>query len=307
MAKVFRPMLADPADFASLRFPLLTSFKIDGIRATIHGGVAMSRSMKPLPNAYLQSWVRQMDRDLDGLDGEFIVGEPTAKDALRVTTSHLMSDSKSGFGFQFYVFDKHDMQGVTYRDRLAYLGRLVGRGIGMGDRVANLLKQHPVATMADLDAYEAEALALGFEGLMTRDPGGYYKQGRSTANGQELNKVKRAADMEAVVIGFDELEHNGNEGYVNEIGRTARSTAKAGKVGLGVLGALRVRGLPGSAYPGVEFSVGGGFDAAARERLWLNRDLLPGMIAKVKHFPLGAKDKPRHPIWLGWRDQRDLG
>ena len=43
-------MQADPADFGILRFPMFASFKLDGIRATIHNGVAMSRSMKPLPN-----------------------------------------------------------------------------------------------------------------------------------------------------------------------------------------------------------------------------------------------------------------
>jgi DNA ligase-1 len=76
---------------------------------------------------------------------------------------------------------------------------------------------------------------------------------------------------------------------------------------LKALGALTVIGAPGSPFEGEEFNVGGGFDAKERIDLWLVRETLIGRIVKVKHFPIGAADKPRHPIFLGWRDARDMG
>ena len=302
--KPFRPMLADPADFALLRFPLYASVKIDGIRATIHRGVACSRSMKPLPNAWLQECVARLP-SLEGCDGEFLVGPPTAADVFRQTTSHVMSDSKRDYPLHFEVFDLHD-HGGAYAERLAALMAMEGHWNEQRILPVRPLRQRVLIDLDSLDAYEAEALAAGYEGVMTRDPHARYKQGRATANGQELLKIKRAADLEAEVIGYEELLHNGNVGVRNEIGRTARSSSKAGKTGLGSLGALIVRGSPGSGFDGVEFNVGGGFTAADRAFLWERRDRLAGRIAKVKHFPIGAVDRPRHPIFLGWRDPRDL-
>ena len=296
-------MLADPADFSSLRFPLYASHKMDGIRATIHDGIAYSRSMKPLPNHWLQQRL-SMIPGLSGCDGEFIVGPSNAPDVFRQTTSHVMSDGKRDFNLSFHVFDQHDVDG-SYLFRLTGLRRLEGTWFGQALPV-KVLEQTMLFDMEQLDTFEAEALALGYEGVMTRDPGGHYKQGRATAKGQELLKIKRATDMEAVVLSFEELQHNGNARYENEIGRGARSSAKAGKTGLGTLGALNVRGLAGSAYDGIEFSVGGGFDASERVNLWAERDGLAGKIAKIKYFPIGALDRPRHPIFIGWRDPRDL-
>jgi DNA ligase-1 len=29
-------------------------------------------------------------------------------------------------------------------------------------------------------------------------------------------------------------------------------------------------------------------------------------LAKFRYFPHGMKDAPRHPVFIGWRDERDL-
>jgi DNA ligase-1 len=68
-----------------------------------------------------------------------------------------------------------------------------------------------------------------------------------------------------------------------------------------------LRGLNGP-YEGVEFRCGTGFDAADRERLWRDPKrgtTVIGRVAKIKHFTVGAKDKPRFPVWLGWRHEDD--
>jgi DNA ligase-1 len=138
------------------------------------------------------------------------------------------------------------------------------------------------------------------EGVILRDPAGLYKFGRSGKTGPLL-KVKRFIDFEAEVVGVYEEMHNANEAKTNELGRTERSTAKAGLVGKGTLGGLVLRALNGPAE-GVEFRCGTGFDADARKVLWKHRERLTGKTAKIKSFPIGVKDKPRHPVWLGWRD-----
>lgn len=116
-----------------------------------------------------------------------------------------------------------------------------------------------------------------------------------------------AIAAEAVVLGVTELMHNGNEAKTNALGHTERSHKKEGLSGSGVMGTLQVRDIK----TGVEFEIGTGFTAAERQDIWRRYHSArpfkePGWMCKYKHFPSGAKDKPRHPVFLGWRDNRDL-
>lgn len=66
--KKFRPMLsATVTEVAALRFPLLASHKLDGIRALVLGGVVVSRNLKPIPNRHVQALFGR--REYEGLDG----------------------------------------------------------------------------------------------------------------------------------------------------------------------------------------------------------------------------------------------
>ena len=74
----FKPMLAETcedADRAALPFPLYATPKIDGLRCLVIDGVATSRSLKPIPNRFVQSVLGT--HLLDGLDGELVVGLDT--------------------------------------------------------------------------------------------------------------------------------------------------------------------------------------------------------------------------------------
>ena len=295
----FKPMLANPPDFSTLRFPLLASYKLDGIRATIHDGVAMSRSMKPIPNKFIQGWVAANAERLNGSDGEFIVGEPNIPTTFRTTTSFVMSDDKRNFSFAYYIFD-------NFVNKFSYMHRNLE--MLKADSVSRV-KIHSSMVMknqSELDLYEIKALSEGYEGVMTRDPYSLYKQGRSTAKGQELLKIKRSVDAEACIVSFEERMHNGNEAFTNELGRTARSSHQDNKVGMGTLGSIKVIGLTGSEFSGVEFSIGTGLDDSQRAELWSQRHSLFGKIVKYKYCPIGVKDKPRHPVFLGIRDIRDM-
>ena len=57
---------------------------------------------------------------------------------------------------------------------------------------------------------------------------------------------------------------------------------------------------------GVEFRIGTGFDQADRDSLWRAEGGVLGRIVKYKFFPVGVKEKPRHPVFLGFRDKRDM-
>lgn len=298
----FKPMLSGKVgdDLAGLRYPLLASPKIDGIRAVVLGGRLLTRSLKLVPNDFIRSVLEQPC--FEGLDGELVaVDEQWCITDFQASTSAVMRRTGQP-RVAFCVFDDVTAYGMPFAARL--------------ERVFSRLKDAPISSIPlkitdvphrtiyapdDLLEYEAHCLAEGYEGVMLRDPNGPYKYGRSTLREGWLLKLKRFEDAEAVVIDFEERMHNENEAYRDELGRTKRSSAKAGKVGTGTLGALVCRGAGG-----VQFNVGTGFDDAQRAALWAERDALPGRIVKFKHLPHGAKEAPRHPVFLGFRDARDM-
>lgn len=292
----FKPTLAATIkDVASLRFPLLASQKLDGIRATVQGGRLLSRSLKPIPNVAVQSMFAGLP---EGIDGELILGDPCAIDAYRKTVSVVMSDDKPATGVTYHVFDQRGSEGFAERIRQAEAA--------VRTNVHCKLVPHTLIRNVDeLEAIETAWLALGHEGVMCRSIDGRYKEGRSTLNDGILGKLKRFADSEAVVTGTYEERENCNEEFTNELGRTARSSHQENKIGKGRLGGLELRGMAGD-FKDVEFCCGTGFDAETRQSLWGERDSLVGRICKFKHFPSGSKDKPRHPVFLGWRSEDDM-
>jgi DNA ligase-1 len=251
--------------------------------------------MKPIPNKYVQSLFGRPE--LEGLDGELIVGDPTAQDCYRVTVSGVMRESGEP-DVTFHVFDTVDITEVPFRNRLHAVADTLW---GMTAPI-QIVPHDEISNVQELDDYETWCLEQGFEGVMIRDPNGTYKQGRSTLKQGGLLKLKRFSDSEAEIIGFEERMTNTNEKLRDERGYSMRSTAQSGLVPSGTLGALNVRDI----VSGVEFSVGTGFDDATRASIWAERGRLRGVLIKYKHFSIGNYDKPRFPTFLGFRAAMDM-
>lgn len=294
----FKPMLAKDGDLDKIKFPLMFQPKLDGIRASVVNGRLVSRTLKLIPNQEIQDTLARPE--FEGLDGELIVGDPRAADCYRTTCSFVMAGDKTGEPWAFYAFDLWNHDGPNSQ-RLADLEDTYDSwGAVLPDRI----KVVPTVMVGDndsLEVMERMLLEQGYEGAILRDPNARYKFGRSGKTGPLL-KVKRFSDSEAVIIGSVEEQHNANPAMTNALGRTERSTSKAGKVGKGTLGKLLVR----DRYSGVEFGVGTGFTAQERADLWADRDNLPGRVIRYKFFPVGVKDRPRHPVMQGFRSDVDL-
>lgn len=281
-----KPMLACEANLKVLKFPVLASPKLDGVRAIIRDGVVLSRSLKPIPNRHVQVMFGRPE--LEGLDGELILGDPTHPEAYRRTVSSVMSIAGVP-DVDFHVFD------IWKRD---YPYNEVALSYGLTTPVCSTL----IRTMEELEEYEVAMLDKGYEGVMLRDPQSLYKFGRSTVKEGSLLKLKRFADSEAEIIAFEELMHNQNEVTINETGHTERSTKQDGLLPAGTLGALVVRDI----HSGVEFKIGTGFTAAERQKFWNLRAFLRGALVKYQYFPTGSKEKPRFPSFQGFRPRIDL-
>ena len=293
----FKPMLSAKADISKLTYPLGASPKLDGIRALIYEGVVYSRTLKPIRNQYVQAVFGKAE--YNGLDGELIVGSPTDPDCYRNTNSGVMSADGEPDVY-FYVFDLFTGgKSLSFIKRFKFIqDYILGEPAGTRLKIVphNLIENQEV-----LEVYEKAVVEMGYEGIMLRDPNAPYKFGRSTQKEGILMKLKRFSDSEAEIIGSFELMHNSNPGIRRSDGVIERSSAKEGMVPTGVLGGFKVRDLK----TGVEFEVGTGFSAEERKLYWQSGPL-EGQVIKYKYFAYGEKDKPRHPVFLGFRDEVDI-
>lgn len=294
---------SESADPALIRYPVLASPKYDGIRCVMRDGRALSRALKPIPNAHIRGLLEGLGARANGFDGELMLPYPATFQA--VSSAVMSHDVEPPPDWFFVVFDClcEDAQSVPFAGRLEVARRRIERG-DFGPHVRHC--EHVEVCNADeLAAYEASALAAGHEGVMLRAPDGPYKFGRATAREGFLLKLKRFVDGEAEIIEVIELQHNRNEAFVGELGQMKRRTLKENKVGGGIMGAIKVRDLT----TGVVFEIGTG-DGLTRElrrRIYVCRDIMPGRVVRYRYQDHGVKDKPRIASFQGFRDARDMG
>lgn len=292
-------LAATVTDLTLLRYPLLATPKIDGIRCVIQNDrdsdrpcdqrgalwsrTAVSRNLKPIPNDYIRSTLSMLAA---GYDGEIV-----CPGGFNATQSAVMSREGTP-PFKYLVFDKSC--NAPYFQRVAELKLEFSVG---KCAFAEPLLYDQIDNEDDLLDYERIALEQNYEGVMLRLPNGPYKHGRSTFREHYLLKLKRFLDSEAVIEDFEEKQHNANEATTDNLGYTERSSHKSGMVGADTLGAVWVR----DCKTGDRFSIGSGFDDNLRRQIWNNRNDYVGQTIVYKYQPSGMKDLPRFPVFKGFR------
>jgi DNA ligase-1 len=278
--------------FKGVRFPKFVSPKLDGIRAVIQGGTVYTRNMKPIPNEFVQE---QLSTIGPQLDGELIVGPPNGVNVFGTT----MSGVRSALGmpdFKFHVFDLIVHDAMPYEQRLKQLTEIVR--LHANPRVIVVPQK---LAWSEVEVLEAEVgfLELGYEGVMLRSVRTPYKHGRCSPTDDDLWKLKRFIEGEAVVTNVEEADENTNAAFLDELGRTKRSSAQAGKVGKGMVGAIIVHDLK---YGAMRLSPGI-MPHSERAELWARNggEPLIGTRVQWRAFGYGMKDKPRFPRYYGVR------
>lgn len=292
---ITRPMLSGKADdLSKLKFPVLASPKLDGFRCLKLDGKCLARSFKPIPNDHVRNYIEKYFPD--GLDGELMLAGD--EDFNKVSSAFRKQAGEPDF--VFWVFDLTTCDS-GFQARHLILGDLVEQ---IDDPHLKLVEHKLIHSAQELEEYERQQLVLGFEGVMVRSVDGPYKCGRSTAKEGYLLKLKQFVDSEAEVIGFEEQMHNENTKEKNELGLSKRSTHKENMIPAGTLGKFLVRDIK----TGVEFGIGTGegLTHQLRQEIWDNQDQYMGEIVKYKYQPHGTKNKPRIPIWLGFRAPEDM-
>lgn len=291
-----KPLLAaksEGEDLSTLPFPMIGSEKIDGIRCLITTEGPQPRSLEDLiPNEFIR---RELSRLPVGLDGELITFTNGEVDHLN-TVSSKVRKSTGEPDFAFYVFD-HFMHEKPYEERLEILEWEVSK---LNDPRVRCVPTFPVADADEAQAKAKEVISRGGEGIMLRRKDGPYKWGRSSFKQAILVKIKAFEDDEAELIGMVEAMKNTNVAEKGALGQTKRSSAKAGKVPKGEMGALVL------SWRGTEFEIGTGFTAQQRKDFWKKREALTGRLVKFRFSGIGSKGRPLCPRFHGFRDTFDL-
>jgi DNA ligase-1 len=299
---MFRPMLSPNEDplrypnfFKELRFPLLGSPKLDGIRGITRNGGVFSRTGKLIPSVQVQEDLGS----LSDLDGELIIGDVTDFAVYNRTQSHVMSYDKPG-DLKYYVFDRIE---ASLLNEPFWKRLLIAEGyIRDLNRPDLVFVQHThLETVDDLLAYEDKCLEEGYEGVMLRDPLGRYKNGRGTFKEGLIYKLKRFSEAEGRLITVSEKMTNTNVLETNELGYAKRSTNADGMIPAGTVGVFHV--LHEEEIVDV---APGNFTHAQLQEIWDNFDKYQDRLLKFRFMLHGQKDKLRHPRAVGFRDKMDI-
>lgn len=296
-----------------IEFPCGLSFKIDGFRGMNYDGQVNSSSGKRFPNIYTHDLMIQAADIIDCLDGELCRGEPNDKNLMQQCTSAFNS-IKGEPDFTFWVFDDFtdldmpfEKRYIRYHQRVS-IGNdeLERRGL---PRFLRAVEYRNIENQEQYDAMVVEAATLGYEGLYGKKWKGKYKHGRGTPVQATCWKDKPWTDEEGVITDFVEMEENTNEAFIDELGRTKRSTHQDGMVGKGALGSYVVENPKYTDENGkpIPFRVScGSMTMAERYARWASRENERGETITYKFFDFGIVDVPRSAIYKCHRPEFDL-
>jgi len=303
--KPMKPVTVENDQLKDLRFPLIASLKLDGIRCVIVDGEPLSNTLKRIPNNHIYESLKKWG--YTGFDGELLLCN---EDNPNQPGLHNFNDVQSAVmnkagtpNFILWVFDVFGcLPSMPFASRLNLVKGISAAQPANCKSFIKFLPQVLCNTLAEVMAFEEWALTAGYEGIMLRSLTGTYKFGRSTFKEHFLLRRKPFVTEECVVIGFVEAQTNTNEAYQNELGHTKRSSSQDGLVPAGTLGSFIVKNKKWG-----QFTLGcGKLTHAERQLIWDEKAAYLGNVATFKYQSIGTKDKPRILFLKHFRNQADM-
>ena len=297
--KTFKPMLApnEKIDISTLKYPLLASYKLDGIRCLFKDGQMYSRSLKQFPNIKIRerfAYLSKISKDKNIiLDGELLSKSLTFNELSGLTRQLAKELPEDLFFYCFDAIHQEDFL-MSFRTRTTFLETL--------DISAYMstLKQWSIFKLEEIEPLYENSLAWGCDGLILRDPNGRYKFGRGTIKEGLIYKMKPFMTFDAKIIGIIQATEvrEGAEKKINELGRSVTSKKKDDRILIEKAAAFVVM------YEGKELKVTIAMTDEEKEEVWKNQKKYLGRMIEYKGMLVGAKDLPRHPVYVRMRDDK---
>lgn len=298
---MYKPLLApnEKINLEELNYPLLASIKMDGIRCIFKNGEILSRSLKQIQNKQLRERFEPL-RKLTKTNNIILDGEIYSPNlTFQQITHFVMTQDLEGEilpeSLKFYCFDC-----ITDEDYNESFSQRHRNLVLWQDEVSITVKQSIVNNKEDVISMFEGALAGGQEGLILRDPNGRYKCGRGTIKEGIIYKVKPWETFDAVVrkvIQSTEVREDA-EKKTNELGRSVTSKKKDDRVLIEKASAFEVL------YNDLPLKVTLAMSDVEKEEVWKNQNSYIGRMIEYKGMTIGAKNLPRHPVFLRFIDER---
>jgi DNA ligase-1 len=302
--KPFKPQLCpnEKVDLSTLKYPLLASTKLDGIRCIFYKGEILSRSLKQIQNKQLREKfeaIRKFTEDTKCiLDGEIYSPELSFQEITHFVMTQDLGDEIIPDHLKFYCFDmiKNDNPDEEFEWRIQGISTLSCRFSDL----LQIVYQRPVQCVQEVNDYFDDVLKEGYEGLILKDPDGKYKFGRGTIKEGLIYKVKPFVTFDAKITGVEQsTEVNEDaEKKTNELGRSVTSKKKDDRHLIEKASAFWVD------YEGKPLKVVLAMSDEEKVVTWISRANLIGKWIEYKGMLVGAKDVPRHPVMLRFREDK---
>lgn len=314
--KKFAPILAPniQPDLSDLNYPLLGSYKLDGCRCLIKNGEILTRSLKPVPNKQLKELLEPLRKYTEQeniiLDGEIYSPDLSFQEIISYTMTEDFEDPKTvkKFGkvltipdsLKFYCFDYLD-EGMLldiYFDARSIIAKRICQEF---TEIAEYVPQLIIDNESDVDNYMKQSLDSGCEGLILRDPKGKYKFGRGTLKEGIIYKIKPFETFDSKIIGVEQstIVDPKAEKKTNELGYSETSRKKGDRILIEKASAFVVEYNGHKVKPTLKMT------DQEKQEVWKNRDKYLGKTIEFKGMMIGSKDRPRHPIFLRMRPDKD--
>ncbi len=308
----FKPMLApnEKVDLDTIQYPLLASYKLDGIRCIFKDGEMLSRSLKQIQNKQLHEKFQHL-KDYSKehnviLDGELYAHDLTFQEITRYVMTQDFTDKKSikKFGkvleipstLQFHCFDMiiEENYNETFTSRAYNVNNLDLKDL-------KVVLQFGVFKKDNVEELMERALEDGYEGLILKSKEGRYKTGRGTIKEGLIYKVKPYRTLDAEIKGIvqaTKVDPNA-EKKINELGRSVTSKKKGDRILIEKACDFVVD------YEGLDLKVVIALTDIEKEEIWKNKESYIGRIIEYKGMLVGSKDLPRHPVFVRYREDKD--
>lgn len=311
----FKPLLApnDQPNLEDIKFPVLASDKLDGIRCILYKGEILSRSLKPIQNKQLREKLRPLadysrDNDLI-IDGEIYSPKLSFQEITKYVMTKDFTDPKTikkegrvleipehlmFYGFDCIVSDNFEEK---FFDRVVRLANLEMEFHTIFKRLMNVTCN----TLEELHDVFESVIEDGGEGLILRSYEGRYKCGRGTLKEGIIYKLKPYATFDAKIMDVVQAtEVNPNaEKKINELGNSVTSKKKGDRILVDKASAVWVE------YEEKPLKVMLAMTDEEKKEIWANKDNYVGRFIEYKGMLVGAKDVPRHPVFIRFREDKD--